>query len=90
MRVSVQERIQASVLEPAQEQAVLERKKARRRWTQALASVRRYPSVAQQADPRLQLSEVSKVLLDGATCRRARIWPFLSPHSAVCGSGARD
>ena len=40
---------------------------AQRRWAQALASVRRYPPVAQQADSRLQLPGVSKAPLDGAT-----------------------
>ena len=67
MRVSAQERVQASVLEPAQEQAVLEREQARRRWAQALASVRRCPPVVQWADSRLQLPEGSKAPLDGAT-----------------------
>ena len=55
MRMSAQERIQAAVLEPAQEQAVLEREQVRRRWAQALASVRRHPPVVQRADSRLQL-----------------------------------
>ena len=32
MRVSAQERVQASVLEPAQEQAIMKREQARRRW----------------------------------------------------------
>ena len=36
MGMSGQERVQVSVLEPAQEQAVLEREQARCRWAQAL------------------------------------------------------
>ena len=48
--MSAQKRGQASVMEPAQEQAVLERERVRRRWAQALASARRCPSVAQRAD----------------------------------------
>ena len=36
-------------------------------WAQVLALIRRYPSVAQRADSRLQLPEVSKAPLDGAT-----------------------
>ena len=67
MRVSAQERGQASVIEPAQEQAVLERERARRRWTEAPASARRCPPVAQWADSRLQLLEGSMAPLDGAT-----------------------
>ena len=57
LRVSAQEQRQASVMEPAQEQAVLKRERARRRWAQALASARRCPPVAQWADSRLQLPE---------------------------------
>ena len=67
MRVSAQERVQASMLESVQEQAVLEREQARRRWAQALASVRRYPPVVERVDSRLQVPDVSKAPLDGAT-----------------------
>ena len=52
VRVSAQERGQASVIEPAQEKAVLERERARRRWAQGLASARICPPVAQWADSR--------------------------------------
>ena len=45
MRVSAQERVQASGKEAVREQAVLGGKQA----AQALASVRRYPPVAQRA-----------------------------------------
>ena len=67
MGVSAQERVQASVLEAAQDQAVREREQARRQLTQALALVRRYPPVVQRMDSRLQLLEVSKAPLDGVT-----------------------
>ena len=46
---------------------VLEQEKMRRRWVQALTSVRRYPPMAQQADSQLQLPQVSRAPLDGAT-----------------------
>ena len=67
MRVSAQERVQASVMEPAQEKKVLEREQARRRWVQTLASVRRCPPAAQWANSRLQLPKESKTPLDDAT-----------------------
>ena len=65
LRVSTQERGQASVVKPAQEQAVRERERAQRRWAQALA--RRCPPVAQWADSQMQLPEGSTAPLDGAT-----------------------
>ena len=67
MRISVQERVQVSVLKPAQELAVLEREQAWRRWAQAVASIREYLPVAQRPDSGLQLPEVSKAPLDSAT-----------------------
>ena len=39
----------------------------RRRYPQTLASIRRYPPVAGWTDSRLQLPQVSKAPLDGAT-----------------------
>ena len=67
VRVSAQKRGQASMMEPAQEQAVLEQGRARRRWAQALVLVRKFPPVAQWVDSRLQLLEVSTTPLDGVT-----------------------
>ena len=47
-------------------------------------------TMAQRADSRLRLPEVSKTSLDGATQRGARIRYFLSSHRVACGNRARD
>ena len=70
MRMSAYEHALASGQGLAWEQVqapVLEREQARRRLTQVLASVREYPPVVQRADSELQLPEVSKAPLKGAT-----------------------